>query len=38
MIATEKVFTHRLRLRVGTRYDSVEEVIADVLRAIRPPV
>ncbi|KAI8056569.1 hypothetical protein BDF22DRAFT_740065 [Syncephalis plumigaleata] len=38
MIATEKVFTHRLRLREGIRYESTEEVIADVLRAIQPPV
>ncbi|KAI9591476.1 hypothetical protein BDF19DRAFT_454778 [Syncephalis fuscata] len=38
MIATEKVFAHRLRLRNNTRYESIEEAIADVLRAIRPPV
>ncbi|RKP26616.1 hypothetical protein SYNPS1DRAFT_21657 [Syncephalis pseudoplumigaleata] len=38
MIATEKVFTHRLRLRDGARYESAEEIIADILRAIKPPV
>ncbi|RKP05522.1 hypothetical protein THASP1DRAFT_32640 [Thamnocephalis sphaerospora] len=38
MIATEKVLAHRLRIRPGFRYEAPEEIIADILRAIHPPV
>ena len=38
MIAAEKVLAHRLGLCAASRCETPEEVMADVLRSVHPPV